>query len=960
MEFLIFNFPRVAEKQLELQEQQPQFAVLLLQMVENQSFPQHIQFSAALLFKNFIKRQWPEEPAESRLKEADRDIVKQNIVSVMIRVPEKLQIQLSEAVSVMAYNDFPEYWPNLIDDLVSRLSPTDYHVNAGVLQTAHSIFKRYRHQFRSDELFTELNMVFSKFNQPYLQLFTNTDSLIDQHAGNADALKVLFSCLLLLCKIYFSLNCQDLPAFFEDNMSSFMPLFVKYLNYSNPLLQSDDDNEAGPVEKVKTAICEIVDMYARKYEEEFTHLPQFVSAIWQNLTNSGLEGKYDQLVSTGITFISSVAKHARHRAMFEAPESLQSICENIIMPNIRLRESDEELFEDDPIEYIRRDLEGSDSDTRRRSAIDLIRSLSVQFEANLTAMLGGYITQSLQKFTTNPSANWKEKDTAIYLLIAITAQAATAQLGATKTNQNISIPSIFDTNIKQDLESAVDSGKVHPVLVVDALKFLNTFRHQLDRQQIGSTFPLVIRHLASSNYVVHTYAAVCLERMLCMKQPDGSSMFSASDLKPYLESLLMNLFSLMERGQTPEKISENDYLIKTVMRIISIAQKEILPYTSTVLEKLTRILEVISKNPSNPKFNHFVFESIGSLVRYLCAADRNLVAEFEKLLHPPIQAILQMGIAEFTPYVLQLLAQLLDFHTGQTIPTTYQAILPPLLLPVLWENNGNVPALVRLLDAYLERGGAEIAKTGKLPAFLGIFQKLVASRLNDQYGFLLLNSIFMNVPIDMLKQFVPQIFNILLVRLQSGKTTKYTNGLLKFVCAVVCFTPNADGASLLVQTLETIQPNMFTVLMQNIFIAEMKNLGKTQDRKECVTAFMKLITACPVLMTPASVPLKAAMLNAVVDIAKTPISKQKAGEGDEHEFHIADMEEAGYQAQFVELSSASKPQPDKLADIQDLAQFVKMQLHAAAQSNNAQHIAAVLGTASDECKKTMHQLGISQ
>jgi len=33
--------------------------------------------------------------------------------------------------------------------------------------------------------------------------------------------------------------------------------------------------------------------------------------------------------------------------------------------------SDEELFEDDPLDYIRRDLEGSDSDTRRRSALTL-------------------------------------------------------------------------------------------------------------------------------------------------------------------------------------------------------------------------------------------------------------------------------------------------------------------------------------------------------------------------------------------------------------------------------------------------------------------------------------------------------------------------------------------------------------------------------------------------------------
>jgi hypothetical protein len=59
-------------------------------------------------------------------------------------------------------------------------------------------------------------------------------------------------------------------------------------------------------------------------------------------------------------------------------------------------ESDEELFEDDPIEYIRRDLEGSDSDTRRRAATDFVRSLSEQFEGPLTSIFGEYLSHFLQ------------------------------------------------------------------------------------------------------------------------------------------------------------------------------------------------------------------------------------------------------------------------------------------------------------------------------------------------------------------------------------------------------------------------------------------------------------------------------------------------------------------------------------------------------------------------------------
>jgi exportin-2 (importin alpha re-exporter) len=144
--------------------------------------------------------------------------------------------------------------------------------------------------------------------------------------------------------------------------------------------------------------------------------------------------------------------------------------------------------------------------------------------------------------------------------------------------------------------------------------------------------------------------------------------------------------------------------------------------------------------------------------RFLCGTDASLVGEFERLLFPPMQAILQLDIPEFTPYVFQIISQLLEYHQNE-IPALYQPLLPPLLQPVLWENSGNwkgcidytdcagnVPALVRLLQAYLARGAQQIVAANQLPAFLGVFQKLIASRLNDHHGFELLTSITQNVP----------------------------------------------------------------------------------------------------------------------------------------------------------------------------------------------------------------------
>lgn len=171
-----------------------------------------------------------------------------------------------------------------------------------------------------------------------------------------------------------------------------------------------------------------------------------------------------------------------------------------------------------------------------------------------------------------------------------------------------------------------------------------------------------------------------------------------------------------------------------------------------------------------------------------------------------MQGILQADIPEFTPYVFQILSQLLEFHQEKGIPAPYQPLLPPLLQPVLWELGGNIPALVRLLEAYLARGGDQIVAQNQLPAFLGIVQKLVASRANDHFGFDMLNSVFQHVPIAALQPYLKQLFSVLLTRLQASKTQKYATGFVKFLATLVCTVKTVNGAELVVETLDSIQP----------------------------------------------------------------------------------------------------------------------------------------------------------
>ena len=89
---------------------------------------------------------------------------------------------------------------------------------------------------------------------------------------------------------------------------------------------------------------------------------------------------------SAIQFLTTVAKGVRH-TLFQSPEALQQVCEKIVLPNIRLRESDEEIFDMDWVEYVRRDTEGGDADTRRRAASELVKTLTEKFPNEVSPLM---------------------------------------------------------------------------------------------------------------------------------------------------------------------------------------------------------------------------------------------------------------------------------------------------------------------------------------------------------------------------------------------------------------------------------------------------------------------------------------------------------------------------------------------------------------------------------------------
>ncbi|XP_031504230.1 exportin-2 [Nymphaea colorata] len=896
---------RQAEEYLASAAERPGYALAVLRLLSDASAPDQARLAASVAFKNHLRSRWSPTPdsAISAVADAEKEQIKTLIVRIMLSSQHPIQGQLSESLAVIGKSDFPKAWPSLLPELVASLrsaaAASDYSAVNGVLATANSIFKKFRFQYKTNDLLLDLKYCIDGFAAPLLELFLQTGRLIDAvvaggGGGDAVLFRRWFESQRLCCRIFFSLNFQELPEFFEDHMKEWMGEFQKYLTTAYPLLDNDESGGGREVaDELRAAVCENINLYMEKNEEEFRpFLSGFASAVWSLLVSVSAKPNRDRLTVTAIKFLTTISTSVDH-SLFASPDTLRLICESIVIPNVRVREDDEELFEMNYVEYIRRDIEGSDMDTRRRIACELVKGLVTNYREQVRVLVSAEVQSMMEKYAANPAENWKDKDCAIFLVVSLAS------------NDLVDVESFFKAVIDPELKCGDVNSQ--PMLKADALKFFTTFRSRIPKSLALELVPHVVRFLTAESNVVHSYAANCIEKLLLVKD-DGRPRYTASDISPFLIPLMTNLYHVFE---LPES-EENQYAMKCIMRVFGVAEFNADVAAACIAGLKTRLNEVC-KNPKNPVFNHYLFESVAALVRRTCEKDPSLIKTLEASLFDILQKILVEDIAEFLPYALQIFAQMIDINRPP-LPGTYMQLFGPLLSPELWVRQANVPALVRLLQAYLQKAPMELKQ--RLSEVLGIFQKLIDSGRTEEYGFYIVNTVIENLSYDVISPYVLHIWNALFTRLHKQRTIKFIKSLVIFMSLFLV----KHGHAPLVNTINAVQENIFGVILEQFWIPNLKLITGSIEVKLCLVASTRLLCESPSLLqdSPPILVLWGKMLDSIVTLLSRPEQERV-----EDEPEVPDIGEAvGYTASFVNLYNAGKKEEDLVKDVKDPKEYV--------------------------------------
>ncbi|KAL5228605.1 hypothetical protein ABZP36_016870 [Zizania latifolia] len=913
---------RAAEHSLASSEASPGFALTLLGLASSPRHDLPARLGASVHFKNLLRRIWPKPSPSPDADDADHlppsecAIIKAHLLQLLLTAPALIQAQLSEALAAAAASDFPAKWESLLPSIVSSLgtalSAGDVPATNSLLSAAASLFSRFRNAFDNNAIRLDLKYCLENFAAPLLEVFLSTSRRLQATATTASPpeSRPVFECLRLCCEIFYSLNSIDLPEFFEDHMREWMTEFRAFLTTTYPPSIEAD----GAPDALRAAVCDNLQLYMEKYEEEFRgYLKEFVEAVWGLLMAPTVSPSRGQLAVTAIRFLTTVAESVHH-ALFGSPEAMKQICDSVVVPNLRLRDDDEELFEGNWVEYVRRDAEGSDADTLRRAACRLLRGLAANYREQVATLVSAQVQQMLVAYAVDRTHNWKEKDAAIYLVISL-MQKPGATGGGTPV---VDMESFFTSVIVPELQTP--DWQSEPMLKATVVRFLKEFKDQIPKATALALLPSVMRFLTHESNVVHSYAATFIENLLIIKDvvsvPGANVVtraprYVAGDINPYAQQIVQSLSKALS---FPDSY-ENPYLMKCLMRVLGIANIAG-QIAHEITSRLVGILMEVCNNPKNPDFNHYLFEALAAVIGRAGEQDPSLLPMFEASLFPVLQRILVEDIAEFWPYAFQIFAQLANL-SQPPLSQNYMQLFGVLLSNATWDRPPCVPALVRLLRAFLRKIPNELNQEGRLPNILAIFRSLLSRSSTEDSAFFMLNTLVENVGFDIMNPSIREIWGALFTRLQTRQAVKFVNSLVVFMSLVLV----KYGPGILVSSVNAIQPGIFMTILQRFWTSNLKLIKGALEVKLTAVASTKLICESAVLLDAAAAQTWGKLLDSIVALLSR--SDQDGAQEQNDGVDATDSQRtSGYSVSFVRLQYAGKSEDDLLKEVNDPKQFL--------------------------------------
>ncbi|CEF68660.1 Exportin-2 [Strongyloides ratti] len=829
----------------------------------NANFPESVITCAAVAVKNFIKYQWTGN-GTAPLDQLEREKIRQNVLEVLFgnSSDKKVRDQLLSSLTLIAKTDFPEQWQNLATVLSEGLRGGISDSAKVSVISMDELFKRYRYEMKSEELWKEILYVLTICAEPITKFFVDTVKLVvessEQKNHTPEQCREMFDCIFYCAEIFHSLNSQDLCEYFEDNLKVWMEAFLTLMKINMdfyPFVVSDEED---PYNKLRVALCEIFTLFSQRYEEEFLpYMQPCVELMWEKFFANSNVNNCDSLVNASMNFLGAICIRPQYKEMFTAEGVLVLLLRDIVIKNMVMSQDDIETFEDDPAEYLKKDLEGGDAHTKRRGAADLLKILSTDYPAQVSPIIQDLLKEFVGAFSANRKANWLQKEITYSMVTSMLVRGETARMGVTKLTDFVNLDDFYIQYVRPEIVESLPDEL--PIITCAALKFAFNFRHKLQPLALKElvSAPVVGRLLSSSNQIIHWYTGNMIDKLLNTKSQDNKLLFTTADVDtPALISSIAQILELKSTSITP-------YVIKALMRVLNFMDDSTAAGADNIINALAKLSFTALKQSANPVYIHYIFECMCVVIK---KAYSRVAGGIDQAVLPVIEHIFTENMEDYVPYALQISALLISqcsaaIARGENVNSdAYHGFIQFVLTPQIWQHGTNVPAGVIALEAYIKAFPNQMFSEENVKKLFDIYNKLIGSKANDQHGFTL-----GNILLPYLNKYPTLTFQSLFIpiysRLSRSKTFKLQKNMMIFVCRFVLIV----GASEFVNCVNVIQNGLALMTMNRIFALELASIAQMTtsfERKILILGMAKIFQNEPQIISESFVPL----LNGVVKL----------------------------------------------------------------------------------------------
>lgn len=637
------------------------FSTNLLQLVMSDQVQMPVRQAGAIYLKNMISQYWiehkaekPTEPVPFCLHDSDKATIRDNLIEAVIHSPDPIRAQLIVCVRTITQQDFPEKWTAIIDKVHHFIQTNDINSWYGALQAFYQLCKIFEYKTAKDR------EPYHKAMTVLLPMFLER---LCQLTEDQSDLSVLTQKQIL--KIFFTFVQFILPLDVMDNNAIANWIGVCNLILTRPVpdhVEQIDKDERAELSwwKVKKwairILNRIFDRYgtpssAGKEYAEFANF--FLKGYSTNILTSILKileqyrnGVYvsPRVLQLAIIYIEySVSPPFTWKFL---KQHMMVIIQEILYPLMCHTDEDDDLFENDPIEYIKANYDVfADFVSPVNAARQLVYHVCNKRKQMLEQSMM-FCMQVLQNQQLSP----RQKDGILHIVGAVA-------------------PVLLRKNMYKDQVELMLVSYVFPEFL-SPHGFLRARACWVLKSFAKVQFKNQENLVTACNYVkqcilndpclpVNVEACIALQEMLNDDEVEINEAAKAN-IAEHIKPIILKMLNLI-------RDTENDDVSNVIQRLIFVYEDELATFAVEVMQHLAEtflnVVKCCEEQEDSDARDDKTITAVGILstvdsILSVTEGKIEIISELEKIVLPVIYAIIQNCMIDFYEELFSLLCTL--------------------------------------------------------------------------------------------------------------------------------------------------------------------------------------------------------------------------------------------------------------------------------------------------------------